>query len=48
MVCVHLLRPVQMQGKGDQTDIDFRFLLYGEKLLSYQEFVGEATDSGLN
>lgn len=48
MVCVHLLRPVQMQEKGNQTDIDFRFLPYGEKLLSYQEFVGEATDSGLN
>lgn len=48
MVFVHLLRTVQMQGKDDQTDIDFRFLLYGEKLLCYQEFVGKATDSGLN
>ena len=44
MVRVHLSRPVQVQGKGDRGDPDFRSLLYGGRFLSYQECVGEARE----
>ena len=49
MVRVHLSRPVPVQGKGargDQT-LDL-FLLYGGRFISYQEFVGEAREDGLD
>lgn len=45
MVRVHLSRPVQVKGKGDRGDPDFRSLsslFYGGRFLSYQECVGEA------
>ena len=48
MVRVHLSRPVQVQGKGDRGDPDFRSLLYGGRLISYQEGVGEAREDGLD
>jgi hypothetical protein len=44
VVRVHLSRPVQVQGKGDRGDQDFRSLLYGGRFLSYPEFVGEARE----
>ena len=34
--------------KGDRGDQDFRSLLYGGRLISYQEFVGEAREDGLD
>jgi len=50
VVRVHLSRPVQVQGKGDRGDPDFRSLLYlyGGRFLSYQECVGEAREDGLD
>ena len=48
MVRVHLSRPVQVKGKGDRGDPDFRSLLYGGRFLSYQEWVGEAREDGLD
>lgn len=44
MVRVHLSRPVQVQGKGDRGDQDFRSLLYGGRFISYPECVGEARE----
>ena len=44
VVRVHLSRPVQVQGKGDRGDPDFRSLLYGGRFISYQECVGEARE----
>lgn len=41
-------RPVQVQGKGDRGDPDFRSLLYGGGFISYQEWVGEARKDGLD
>ena len=46
MVRVHLSRPVQVQGKGDRGDPDFRSLLYGGRVFSYH--VGEARGDGLD
>ena len=48
MVRVHLSLPVQVQGKGDRGDPDFRSLLYCGKLISYQECVGEVREDGLD
>jgi hypothetical protein len=50
VVRVHLSRPVQVQGKGDRGDPDFRSLLYlyGGRFLSYKECVGEAREDGLD
>lgn len=48
MVRVHLSGPVQVQGKGDRGDPDFRSLLYGGRFISYQECVGEAREDGLD
>lgn len=48
MVRFHLFRPVQVQDKGDRGDPDFRSLLYGRRLISYQECVGEAWEDGLD
>lgn len=48
MVRVHFSRPVQVQGKGDRGDADFRSLLYGGRFLSYQECVGEAREDRLD
>ena len=46
--CGALSRPVQVKGKGDRGDPDFRSLLYGGRFLSYQECVGEAREDGLD
>lgn len=45
---VVLSRPVQVKGKGDRGDPDFRSLLYGRRLISYQECVGEDREDGLD
>jgi len=48
VVRVHLSRPVQVQGKGARGDPDLKSLLYGGRFISYQEWVGEAREDGLD
>ncbi len=44
--CGALSRPVQVKGKGDRGDPDFRSLLYGGRLISYLRWGGQGRRIG--